>query len=123
MHYVLRALEKGYGGDEDRILREVARHPENRLRYALGNGASPPDIDRFVRWLGLDDMFELYGSTEAEPVAHVDVVGGKAFSRVEPNVAPARRSRPPFVYGDVVKLARKKTRTDGVKRRRRGRNY
>jgi fatty-acyl-CoA synthase len=65
VHYVLAALEKQYGADEERILAEVARHPRNRLRHALGNGASPPDIDRFTRWLGLDDMFELYGSTEA----------------------------------------------------------
>jgi fatty-acyl-CoA synthase len=65
VHYVLGALEKQYGGDEERVLAEVARHPSNRLRYAVGNGAAPPDIDRFVRWLGLEDMFELYGSTEA----------------------------------------------------------
>jgi fatty-acyl-CoA synthase len=65
VHYVLSALEKQYGGDEERILAEVARHPRNRFRHAIGNGASPPDIDRFVRWLGLEDMFELYGSTEA----------------------------------------------------------
>jgi fatty-acyl-CoA synthase len=65
VHYVLTALEREYGGDTERILAEVARNPRNRLRYAVGNGASPPDIDRFVRWLGLDDMFELYGSTEA----------------------------------------------------------
>jgi len=65
VHYVLGALEKQYGGDEARILAEVAGHPDNHLRYAVGNGASPPDIDRFVRWLGLEDMFELYGSTEA----------------------------------------------------------
>jgi fatty-acyl-CoA synthase len=65
VHYVLAALEKEYGGDEARILAEVARNPRNRLRYAVGNGASPPDIDRFIRWLGLEDMFELYGSTEA----------------------------------------------------------
>jgi fatty-acyl-CoA synthase len=65
VHYVLTALEKQYGGDEERILADVARHPKNRLRFAVGNGASPPDIDRFVRWLGLEDMFELYGSTEA----------------------------------------------------------
>ena len=64
VHYILGALEKQYG-NEERILAEVARNPRNRLRYAVGNGASPPDIDRFVRWLGLDDMFELYGSTEA----------------------------------------------------------
>ena len=65
VHYVLDAIEKQYGGDEARILAEVARNPANRLRYAIGNGASPADIDRFVRWLGLEDMYELYGSTEA----------------------------------------------------------
>jgi fatty-acyl-CoA synthase len=65
VHYVLAAIEKRYGGDEERILAEVARNPRNHLQYAVGNGASPPDIDRFMRWLGLEDMFELYGSTEA----------------------------------------------------------
>ncbi len=65
VHYVLAAIEQKYGGDEALIRREVTEHPDNRLRYAVGNGASPPDIDRFVRWLGLEDMLELYGSTEA----------------------------------------------------------
>ena len=65
VHYVLAALEKQYGGDADRIIAEVARHPDNKLRFAVGNGASPPDIDRFTKWLGMEDMFELYGSTEA----------------------------------------------------------
>ncbi len=65
VHYVLTAIEKAYGGDERRILAEVAHNPKNRFRYALGNGAAAPDIEKFTRWLGLDDMFELYGSTEA----------------------------------------------------------
>jgi len=65
VHYILGAIEREYGGDEARILAEVAADPRNRLRYAIGNGAAPPDIDRFIRWLGLDDMLELYGSTEA----------------------------------------------------------
>ena len=65
VHYVLTAIEKEYGGDEAKILAAVANHPDNRMRFAVGNGASPPDIDRFTRWLGLEDMFELYGSTEA----------------------------------------------------------
>ncbi|HTY19650.1 MAG TPA: AMP-binding protein [Myxococcota bacterium] len=65
VHYVLGAIEKQYGGDEEKIVAAIARNPRNRLRYALGNGAAPPDIDRFTRWLGLEDMFELYGSTEA----------------------------------------------------------
>ncbi len=65
VHYILGALRAEFGDDEERIVREVAGNPSNRLRYAVGNGASPPDIDRFVRWFGLEDMFELYGSTEA----------------------------------------------------------
>jgi len=65
VHYVLGAIEREYGGDEARVLREVANNPKNKLKYALGNGAAAPDIERFSKWLGLDDMFELYGSTEA----------------------------------------------------------
>ncbi len=65
VHYVLAAIEKRFGGDEEAIAREVTHNPRNKLRYAVGNGAAPPDIDRFIKWLGLEDMFELYGSTEA----------------------------------------------------------
>ena len=65
VHYILEAIRRRHGDDEERIRAEVARHPDNRLRYAVGNGASPPDIDRFMDWLGLEDVFELYGSTEA----------------------------------------------------------
>ena len=65
VHYVLAAIEKEHGGDLARIRREVTESPKNRLRFAIGNGASPVDIDRFTDWMGLDDMFELYGSTEA----------------------------------------------------------
>ena len=65
VHYVLQALQKQYGGDIGRLRKEVTNHPANRFRYAIGNGASPPDIDRFIDWMGLEDMFELYGSTEA----------------------------------------------------------
>jgi fatty-acyl-CoA synthase len=65
VHYVLAAIEKEYGGDEARIAREITNNPRNKFRYAVGNGAAPPDIDRFTRWMGLEDMFELYGSTEA----------------------------------------------------------
>jgi len=65
VHYILGAIEREYGGDPGRIRRELTENPRNRLRYAIGNGAAPPDIDRFASWLGLDDMYELYGSTEA----------------------------------------------------------
>ncbi len=65
VHYVLAAIEKQCGGDEARIAAEITNDPRNHLRFAVGNGAAPPDIDRFTQWLGLEDMFELYGSTEA----------------------------------------------------------
>ena len=65
VHYVLQAISKKYGGDVERIRAEVTENPRNHMRIAIGNGAAPPDIDRFIEWLGLDDMYELYGSTEA----------------------------------------------------------
>jgi fatty-acyl-CoA synthase len=65
VHYVLSALEKQYGGDVAKIRAEVTNNPKNRFAYAVGNGAAPPDIDKFMDWFGLEDMFELYGSTEA----------------------------------------------------------
>jgi len=65
VHYILGAIEREYAGNEERIRVELTDDPRNHLRYAVGNGAAPPDIDRFSRWLGLEDMFELYGSTEA----------------------------------------------------------
>jgi fatty-acyl-CoA synthase len=65
VHYVLSAVEKEFGGDEERIRRELTLDPRNRFRFAVGNGASPPDIERFSRWFGLEEMYELYGSTEA----------------------------------------------------------
>src|SRR6185369_6003828 len=64
VHYVLGAIEKQYG-TEARIVAEVTNSPRNKMRYAVGNGAAPPDIDRFMKWMGLEEMFELYGSTEA----------------------------------------------------------
>lgn len=64
VHYVLGALEKQYGS-AGAIREAVTRNPGNRLRFALGNGAAAPDLERFSAYLGLEDMFELYGSTEA----------------------------------------------------------
>ena len=65
VHYVLSAIRRQFDGDEKRIRAELTEHPKNALRYAVGNGASPPDIELFSEWFDLDDMFELYGSTEA----------------------------------------------------------
>ena len=94
VHYVLGAIEKEYGGDEARIAREVTHNPRNKLRYAVGNGAAPPDIDRFSTWMGLEDMFELYGSTEAaintfrrkgDPRGSVGEVNDAAVKILDPN--------------------------------------
>jgi fatty-acyl-CoA synthase len=65
VHYVLTAISKACDGDPARIRHEITEHPSNKLRWAVGNGAAAPDIERFTEWLGLEDMFELYGSTEA----------------------------------------------------------
>ena len=65
VHYVLGAIEREHSGDRARIAAEVTHHAANKLRYAVGNGAAPRDIDLFSEYLGLEDMFELYGSTEA----------------------------------------------------------
>lgn len=65
VHYVLSAISNKYGADREKIKEAITNHPQNRMRYAVGNGAAPPDIDRFSEIFGLEDMFELYGSTEA----------------------------------------------------------
>jgi len=64
-HYILESISERHQGDLDAIHREITANPRNRLRVTMGNGASPPDIDRMIDWFGLDDMHEFYGSTEA----------------------------------------------------------
>ena len=102
VHYVLAAIEKQYGGDAARIAAEVTNNPRNKLRYAVGNGAAPPDIDRFMQWMGLEDVLELYGSTEAaistfrhkgEPRGSVGEILDPAVQIIDPNgkeCAPAQ---------------------------------
>jgi fatty-acyl-CoA synthase len=64
LHYILDALEKKYGGIEaaERVL---SSHPRNRFRIAYGNGASAVDRRKLVRCLGMEHIYEIYGSTEA----------------------------------------------------------
>ena len=109
VHYVLAAIEKEYGGDEARIATEITANPRNKLRYAAGNGAAPPDIDRFMEWLGLEDMFELYGSTEAaisifrrkgDPRGSVGMVTDDAVKILD----PAGKECPPAELGSDGKL-------------------
>ncbi|MBN1534167.1 MAG: AMP-binding protein [Spirochaetes bacterium] len=64
LHYIIDALEKKYGSG-DAVVRALARHPKNRFRTAYGNGASVIDRRKMMRYLGMDHIFEIYGSTEA----------------------------------------------------------
>lgn len=64
LHYIIDALEKKYGsGDE--IVTALANHPKNRFRAAYGNGASVIDRANLMRYLGMEHIYEIYGSTEA----------------------------------------------------------
>jgi fatty-acyl-CoA synthase len=64
LHYIIDALEKKYGGGEA-VEKVLARHPANRFRIAYGNGASVVDRIKLTRYLGMDHIYEIYGSTEA----------------------------------------------------------
>jgi fatty-acyl-CoA synthase len=66
VHYVLEAIAKRFDGDDERIAREVAGHPGNKLCFAYGTGASGAERARFMRYFGVEHVYENYGSTEAE---------------------------------------------------------
>jgi len=64
LHYIIDALEKKYGSG-DAIEKALANDPRNRFRVAYGNGASIIDRKNLKRYLGMEHIFEIYGSTEA----------------------------------------------------------
>lgn len=64
LHYILDALEKKYGGAEA-VEKALAHDPRNKFRLAYGNGASVVDRQKLMRYLNMDHIFEIYGSTEA----------------------------------------------------------
>jgi fatty-acyl-CoA synthase len=64
LHYIIAALEKKYGS-EDAVEKALARHPQNHFRLAHGNGSSVVDRKKLTRYLGMEHIYELYGSTEA----------------------------------------------------------
>jgi fatty-acyl-CoA synthase len=64
LHYIIAALEKKYGSG-DAVEQALARHPQNRFRIAHGNGSSAVDRIKLMRYLGMEHIYELYGSTEA----------------------------------------------------------
>lgn len=73
IHYILVALEKKYGGPEG-VEEALAKHPKNMFRIAHGNGAPAADRKKFARYMGIDHVYELYGSTEA-PISTVIMPG------------------------------------------------
>jgi len=64
LHYIIDALEKKYGRGEA-VEKALANHPKNRFRLAYGNGASVVDRKKLMSYLGMEHIFEIYGSTEA----------------------------------------------------------
>jgi fatty-acyl-CoA synthase len=87
IHYILAALEKKHGSPEA-VEAALARHSRNRFRIAHGNGATPVDREKLVRYLGMEHVYELYGSTEAvintvlKPGDPLDSVGEIKSSKV-----------------------------------------
>jgi fatty-acyl-CoA synthase len=64
LHYIIDALERKYGSGEA-IESALAKHPRNKFRSAYGNGATVNDRIKLKRYLGMDHIYEIYGSTEA----------------------------------------------------------
>jgi fatty-acyl-CoA synthase len=64
LHYIVSALEKKYGSGEA-VEKALAKHPANRFRKAYGNGASVVDRKKLTLFLGMEHIYEIYGSTEA----------------------------------------------------------
>lgn len=64
VHYILEALERKYGTPEA-VRAALAGDPRNRFRIAHGTGATYTDREKLKRYLGMEHVYESYGSTEA----------------------------------------------------------
>lgn len=64
LHYIIEALERKYGSGEA-VEAALANHPRNKFRKAYGNGATVTDRVKLKRYLGMEHIYEIYGSTEA----------------------------------------------------------
>lgn len=64
LHYVLAAVHKKHG-TFDAAEAALAHDPQNQLRIAHGNGATPRDRALMARIFGMEHLYELYGSSEA----------------------------------------------------------
>jgi fatty-acyl-CoA synthase len=80
LHYIIDALERKYGSSEA-VEAALAKHPRNKFRSAYGNGATVNDRIKLKRYLNMEHIYEIYGSTEAvittanRPGDPVDSVG------------------------------------------------
>lgn len=101
LHYIVLALERKYGSEEA-IVRALARDPRNRFRIAQGNGALPADQAKLKRYLGMEHIYELYGSTEAaistvlrpgDPEGSLGEVRSKSVMIVDENGRPCPPGR------------------------------
>jgi fatty-acyl-CoA synthase len=64
LNYIIVALEKKYG-DGEAVENALAHNPQNKFRAAYGNGASVVDRIKIKKYLNMDHVYEIYGSTEA----------------------------------------------------------
>jgi fatty-acyl-CoA synthase len=64
LHYIIDALERKYGSGEA-IEVALTKHPRNKFHKAYGNGATVTDRIKLKRYLGMEHIYEIYGSTEA----------------------------------------------------------
>ena len=80
LHYIIDALDRKYGSGEA-VQAALAKHPRNKFRCAYGNGATVNDRIKLKRYLGMEHIYEIYGSTEAvittanKPGDPIDSVG------------------------------------------------
>jgi fatty-acyl-CoA synthase len=80
LHYIIDALERKYGNGEA-VEKALAHDPRNKFSKAYGNGATVNDRIKLKRYLNMDHIYEIYGSTEAvittanRPGDPVDSVG------------------------------------------------
>lgn len=108
IHYILVALEKKYGSGEE-VESALRNHPGNHFRIANGNGAPPIDRKKLIRYLGMEHIYELYGSTEApittivmpeDPIESVGALDSKKIMVLNENDEPC----PPGILDDNGKL-------------------
>lgn len=127
LHYIIAALEKKYG-DGKAVEKALASHPDNRFRIAYGNGASPIDREKCMRYLKMEHIFEIYGSTEAvitttnKPGDPIESVGQIPESTVI--LSETGKPCPPGIVGENNQLINydaavgeicKKTGTDNLR--------